>query len=146
MQKKGFTLIELLIVVIIIGVLASIALPRYVATLEKARSAEAIVNIFSVKSALDSYWYEHGFDLTGATLPVDGSQGTLNIDNPNAIVNKLYAYRISGLGSATGSRSYTVTATRTTGDKTYIVMWIQEDRYTGKFYRSANLGGPVYSP
>lgn len=146
MRKKGFTLIEILIVIIIITILASIALPRYISALEKARSAEAIVNIFGVKSALDSYWYEHGFDLTGATLPIDGSQGTLNIDNPNAIVNKLYAYTISGLGSAAEPRSYTVTAIRTTADQTYIVMWVQEDNYTGKFYRSADLGGPVYSP
>ncbi|NQT75493.1 MAG: prepilin-type N-terminal cleavage/methylation domain-containing protein [Candidatus Omnitrophica bacterium] len=146
MRKKGFTLIELLIVIIIISILSSIALPQYVATLEKARSAEAVINIFSVKSALDGYWYEHGFNLTGAILPIDGSQGSLNIDNPNAISNKLYSYRISGLGSAAEPRSYTVTATRTTNDETYIVMWVQEDNYTGKFYRSANLGGPVYSP
>ena len=145
MNKKAFTLLEVLIVFIIIAILFSTALPRYVATIEKARSTEAIINIFSIKNALDAYWYENELDLTDATLPVDGSRGTLNIDNPNAIINKLYTYEISYLSGSGEPRSYKITAIREINEKTYMVMWVQKDNYTGQLYRSSNLGGPEYS-
>ena len=54
-SRKGFTLIELLTVVIIIGVLASIALPQYAAFKEKTIAAEAIVNLAAIMKAEEIY-------------------------------------------------------------------------------------------
>ena len=55
MYRKGFTLLELVIVVIVLGVLASIALPQYAGFVEKARAAEAVATIGSIKTAEIAY-------------------------------------------------------------------------------------------
>ncbi len=49
--KKGFTLIELLVVVLIIGILASVALPQYNLAVEKSRATEAWVILKSINDA-----------------------------------------------------------------------------------------------
>ncbi len=50
-NKKGFTLLELLVVVLIIGILASIALPQYKKAVAKSRFAEALSNLKTIAQA-----------------------------------------------------------------------------------------------
>jgi len=66
MLQKGFTLIELLIVVIIIGILASIAVPQFFRVAERARSAEGVTALGGVRSAQLRYYAEHGITTAAA--------------------------------------------------------------------------------
>ncbi|MBR2865394.1 MAG: prepilin-type N-terminal cleavage/methylation domain-containing protein [Elusimicrobiaceae bacterium] len=54
-MKKGFTLIEVLVVVVIVGVLASLALPTYRKSMEKARGTEAMNMVKAVNDAVYAY-------------------------------------------------------------------------------------------
>jgi len=54
-NTKGFTLIELLIVVVIIGILAAIAIPKFAATKEKAYLATMKSDLHNLETAQEGY-------------------------------------------------------------------------------------------
>ncbi len=60
-KQKGFTLIELMIVVAIIGILASIALPSYQTYTKKAHVLEGVNLASSAKTAIWDYWSANGY-------------------------------------------------------------------------------------
>lgn len=57
--RRGFTLIELLIVVVIIGILAAIAIPKFAATKGKAYFAGMQSDLHNLTTAEESYFYDH---------------------------------------------------------------------------------------
>jgi len=59
-KNKGFTLIELMMVVIIIGILAAMVVPRFVGSASKARIKVAMADITSISTGLDMYEMEIG--------------------------------------------------------------------------------------
>ena len=56
--EAGFTLIELMIVMAIIAILASIAVPNYTANVKHAREAVLKEDLHTMRSAIDSYTYD----------------------------------------------------------------------------------------
>ncbi len=55
-SKRGLTLIELLVVVLIIGLLATVALPQYNKAVKRARGTEAVATLDTVEKALTNYY------------------------------------------------------------------------------------------
>ena len=58
-DKKGFTLIELLIVVVIIGILAAIAIPKFQNTKGKANAAALKSDLRNLATAEESYMFDN---------------------------------------------------------------------------------------
>ena len=57
-DKRGFTLIELLIVVVIIGILAAIAIPKFQNTKGKANAAALKSDLRNLVTAEEAYFYD----------------------------------------------------------------------------------------
>lgn len=108
-KRSGFTLIELLVVVLIIGILASMAIPQYFKVVEKARVAEAMSLISSIKSAQERYMASGG----GYTQDFN----TLDISYPNttagSIVLKFFNATVQ-TGQGEKGPNYVLTLTRHT--------------------------------
>ena len=59
-NQKGFTLIELIVVVIIVGILASVAVPLYTGYIKRAKISEATSSVGAVKTALMAKYQKDG--------------------------------------------------------------------------------------
>ena len=84
MKKRAFTLIEIIIVIVIIGILATIGLPFYQNVLESSKEKVCQTNLLALKKAVEMYIMEHD------TVP-----GSLSELKPETI-NKAYASVMSG--------------------------------------------------
>ena len=65
-NKAGFTLIELLIVVVIIGLLAAIAIPKFSTTKEKAYISTMKGDLRNLATAQETYWNDNAVYYGGA--------------------------------------------------------------------------------
>ena len=77
-NRKGFTLIELLIVVVIIGILAAIAIPKFANTKEKAYLATMKSDLRNLATAEEGYFADNKVYLSG-TAANDGKGGTTTL-------------------------------------------------------------------
>jgi prepilin-type N-terminal cleavage/methylation domain-containing protein len=84
-DTKGFTLIELLIVVVIIGILAAIAIPKFSATREKAYFAAMKSDLKNLASQQEIYYsdaYAYSGNVTALGF-VESNGVNVNISTPS---------------------------------------------------------------
>lgn len=93
-MKKGFTMIELIFVIVILGILASVAVPRLASTREDAEIAATVANLRTLLSDANAYYIANGYfvqgkntakwrDFTNVSLRLDGGsmmQGAHPVD------------------------------------------------------------------
>lgn len=60
-KQKGFSLIEIMVVVVILGILASIVVPKIIGRPDEARLVKAKQDILAIQNALDLYKLDNGF-------------------------------------------------------------------------------------
>ena len=81
-KKRGFTLIELLIVVVIIGILASVAIPKFTASREKAFVTSMVSDLKNLATYQEIHHndaYTYSTSLTALEMvPSDGVTITIN--------------------------------------------------------------------
>jgi type IV pilus assembly protein PilA len=84
-MKKGFTLIELLIVVVIIGILAAVAIPKFTATKQRASRSAGIADMRNLATAQEGFFADSNrFALIADTGSAPGRMNfTPSVGNTN---------------------------------------------------------------
>ena len=127
-MKRSFTIIELLIVIAVIAILISIALPRFRGMQEEGNIAKAKGELRTLQTAVESYYIHNNNtyptalsslttaspNIIGSSLPTDPFNGTSNYgyaQSTNVRFYVIYSVGIGGNGSATINDTGTVTET-----------------------------------
>ena len=94
-SEKAYTMNEILIVIIVISVLISIALPRYASTVERMRSAEGVQTLTALLQAEKMYFVDNNtytsdistLDVEIPTSNLFSAPEILEADNDNLLVS-----------------------------------------------------------
>lgn len=105
-MKQGFTLIEMVVVVLIIGILASIGLPYYYRTIESSKASDAVSLGVLLSSAARMYLVDN----PGGSLSCSPVDNTCILVTRNYVARRdwsisnranTYSYSVSGSGTTT---------------------------------------------
>ncbi|MBC2882078.1 prepilin-type N-terminal cleavage/methylation domain-containing protein [Campylobacter sp. Marseille-Q3452] len=79
-MRKGFTMIELIFVIVILGILAAVAIPRLSATRDDAEISKAATNYSTLISDLTAYYTSQGnFSTNWADMTQTTTDGTVKL-------------------------------------------------------------------
>ncbi len=111
-DRKGFTMIELMVVVVIVGVLASIAVPMYGKYIKNARLTEGTARIGEIVTASKA-WAQENQNAAGDPLWPAGAGGIVDLSS-----SENFSYAItSGGGANASSTALEITATGLAGSR-----------------------------
>lgn len=124
-KQAGFTLIELLIVIVVLGILMSMAVPALSGVKNKADTAVAKADLHNVMQSLEMYYLDQG------EYPLTADFTVANLENLN-LKNELSTY------------SYTNSEDTSTGGEKYLVSYkAAEKEYYYIKSEAGSLMGPV---
>jgi type IV pilus assembly protein PilE len=119
-MKKGFTLLELIVVIIIIGILATLGFSQYSRMIERSRGAEGRSVLGAIRSQAAALWLEKSSGspltmpvgtVTNDAVGIGANAGQIAIACNAAAPSTGYYFSYAVVGSATG---FVGTATRCT--------------------------------
>jgi prepilin-type N-terminal cleavage/methylation domain-containing protein len=112
-MKRGFTLLELIVVIIIIGILATLGFTQYTQVIEKGRSAEAKALLGNIRTAEIGYNTENGTYGAIANLPVGA---------PTACTTTNYFSYAAAAGVTTGTATRCTSGGKVPTGPTYSIL------------------------
>lgn len=98
-SERGFTLLEIMIVVALIGILSSIAIPYYGDYVTRGKIPDATSNLSTKRVLMEQYFQDNHSYLSGATCPPTVA--------PDSSISKYFTFTCSNMNTNT----YTITAT-----------------------------------